>query len=309
MTPKKSESAQNTPTGNKSVSCQAAARLRSPAKVNLGLSIVGRRSDGYHLIESLFWPIDWYDDIEIQTLKKDKPHSISANWSIDAPYPNPSLPHGKDNLVHAVTEGTTLGKGVCWDVRLNKRIPMGAGLGGGSSNAGTVLRYLGSQMGVRIEEPSRFGADIPFFLNPEPSWVSGIGDVCQTVGVSAELTRELSFLVVLPPKPMNTRQVFEAYRSSKIPFSKSRPRAPTSIVDYLNTAQNDLEPIVIRCYPLVGKILAALRKTPCLYAGVSGAGSSCVAVYGEKKNEKIKVLYERLRQDDCKTVTAGTYRG
>ena len=113
--------------------------LKSPAKVNLGLQIVGRRSDGYHLLESLFWPLNFCDDIEIEPAPSN---SVELLWTSDAPVPFPSLLQNEGNLVGKLMLGHFGWKPKNpWRIVIRKRIPLGGGLGGLSSNVGTVL-YL-----------------------------------------------------------------------------------------------------------------------------------------------------------------------
>lgn len=158
--------------------CKGKSRLRSPAKINVGLKIVGRRADGYHLIESLFWPLDFADEI---LFSESAAPAVDMKWTQDVSCdhtPTPSLPESKDNL--AMEAWQRANPSTSKRISIQKRIPMGAGLGGGSSNAGTVLRYLVGNSLLSCEAAQRIapqlGADVPFFLNPKPALVTGIGE-------------------------------------------------------------------------------------------------------------------------------------
>ena len=109
--------------------------MDSPAKLNLGLRIIGRRPDGYHHLESLFWPIDLADDLIVN---EEEGEQSTIIWAEDAPMPVGNLPGPEQNLARRALSSTG-GRG---GVSIRKRIPLGAGLGGGSSNAATVLRYF-----------------------------------------------------------------------------------------------------------------------------------------------------------------------
>ncbi|MCB0417065.1 MAG: 4-(cytidine 5'-diphospho)-2-C-methyl-D-erythritol kinase [Bdellovibrionaceae bacterium] len=270
--------------------------LKSPAKLNLGLSIVGRNTRGYHLIESLFWPIDLCDRVEIRA-------ASSFKVEMSAPPSFGLLPSSTDNLVSRACKLANLDS---WDIRIEKEIPLGAGLGGGSSNAGTVLRALAP--GFPATKAAALGADIPFFLSPRPSWVTGIGEEIQPLRV--EGLSSLKFLLVLPEWPIPTAGVFAAYRQLQTGFSSScRPFGSgvldrESLLAYLSQARNDLEPAIVSEYPKIANILSSLRELPCVYAGVSGTGSTCFAVFEEKIDKEILNTY---RWESCRSVLVNSY--
>lgn len=180
--------------------------LKSPAKVNLGLQIVGRRSDGYHLLESLFWPLNFCDDIELEPAPSN---SVELLWTSDAPVPFPSLLQNEGNLVGKLMLGNFGWKPKNpWRIVIRKRIPLGGGLGGLSANVGTVLRFFVENGELSLETAAqlcqRIGADVLFFLNPAPSWITGTGEKISRLKVSSELLHELFFLLLCFPKGTST---------------------------------------------------------------------------------------------------------
>lgn len=289
----------------------------APAKLNLGLRLIGRRADGYHLIESLFWPLDFGDEIE---LHEKKGLRVSASWDASAPRPKPAPPQQRENLVYRAAE-IALGADCGLDIRIRKRIPMGAGLGGGSSNAGSLLRHLVENERISVDKAEKsallLGADVPFFLNHGPAWVEGIGEKRTAVKIAPDVIQKLTFLLIVPPESTPTPIIFSQYRALRVPFAPpSRP--PTQgLVDwavlkqYLAKAENSLQGVAAMESPMVADILSRLKKVPCLYSGLSGTGSTCFAVFQtpEKARKIAKELQPFCRKNGCQSITAGTHIG
>lgn len=284
-------------------------KLIAPAKVNLGLSVVGRRPDGYHLLESLFWPVTLTDELELTQADTD---SFDTGWALDAPFPSP-LPLEKENLIYKTMDSLSLKAHIV----LRKRIPIGGGLGGGSSDAGAVLRHFVAQGKITTNEAEniavKLGADVPYFLNPKPCWVEQIGELRQYPLVESEVVHGLSFLLVLFPFPTSTKAIFDEFRKIG---NFSRPKVPPlkfgldEIRNFAELAKNDLEPFVLRLHPQIGEVLATLRDEPALYAGISGTGSTCFALYSDEalREKSLQDLSPIFRNYGCKSVKATTHR-
>jgi 4-diphosphocytidyl-2-C-methyl-D-erythritol kinase len=287
-------------------------RLFSPAKLNLGLWIVGRRSDGLHRLESLFWPIDLVDDIELECPSESP--GLVMQWAVDAPIRTP-LPAAAENIVARIKDGFPGALPDNLSLRIHKRIPLGGGVGGGSSNAGTLLAELAPQWEDRDLKAAALGADVPFFLDPRPTWVTGIGEKRRALKLSKEVAASLHFLVVCLPQPTPTALIFRALKDSGFKFSPSRNPFPTpsvsrsAIVNYLEWASNDLEPFAVRHYPLIGEVTSKLRETPCLFAGMSGSGSTCFAVFDDAtaREKSAKELFPFFRDRGCTSLCVGTF--
>lgn len=271
--------------------------LSAPAKVNLGLRIVGCRPDGYHLLESLFWPIDWEDTIEMRFANEFR---LVVSWETET---RGAVPSEENNLVTKAFRRLFHGSLPKWDVRLTKRIPPMAGLGGGSSDAGAILSYFGPELGMtrlRMREvAAELGADVPYFLDPAPAWVEGIGDRQEVLANPPDL----EFLLVVPAFGLKTAEVFRRYREIGRPFSPSR-KFDGGLGAYLANARNDLEEAALSLEPRLGSILSALKGCGALYAGMSGSGSTCVAVFEsaadrEKRTQGLDAL---LREASCRGV-------
>lgn len=275
--------------------------VRAAAKVNLGLRVVGRRDDGYHLLESLFVPIDWWDDLAIGWRPGRGRHvSLRVERSeVDAVGSSQSIPSGSDNLVHrAATRFLAAAeRDGAVDLELTKRLPAGAGLGGGSSDAGAVLRGLAHRLpgavpaarlaGIALE----LGADVPFFLAPRPCWVGGIGERLAPLAAMPELHLVLANPGVALPTP----EVFRAFdasgstiaaeaqgevRSALAAWLRAQARGPAAAADPLaRLLRNDLEPAARELVPGIGHLLARLRALGARACSLSGSGATVFGVF------------------------------
>lgn len=289
-------------------------QILSPAKINLGLSITGRREDGFHSLESLFWPLNFGDKIDLT----EGTGRVFLNWGSDAPYTATRLPTENENIVTKVLSALSP-QNIRLDINIEKRIPMGGGMGGGSSNIGTLLRFLHEHELINnldlLKWSSRFGADIPFFLFSRPAWVTGIGENVQPLECDHELLKNLYFLLVLFPFGCETKLIFEKLRFDTKPFSSTQNPFPERKVSlpllkqYLSNAKNDLEPCVTELYPTIKRVLEKLRSQNCLYAGLSGSGATCFAIFDsfEERKKTTKDLIGFFRENNCKGVYAETF--
>ena len=265
-------------------------RRFSPAKLNLGLRIMGLRPDGYHSLDSTFVPIDFGDELEI---RKSPSMNLVVEWAADAPRKD-SLPKKEENLLWKILMAVSTKTTDAWEVKLTKRIPLGSGLGGGSSNAGTLLCYflsLGFNESFIRKLAVGLGADVPFFLSPVPSKVQGKGEIITPLG--NHVSYPSFFFLVFPPQGSSTKRVFELFDQS-----------PTTA-----RSGNDLEEAAIQLLPELGEILSALRGTAPAYCSISGSGSTCFAAYHsrEQLTHSSKVLTAICRERDWKNLTATTY--
>lgn len=293
-------------------------KLTAPAKVNLGLSIVGRRLDGYHLLESLFWPIDLCDEL---ILNPSDSFSVSARW-LEPDLYAADLPQGEKNLVSKAASAIRshfpnkpFEKSA---VQIVKRIPLGSGMGGGSSDAGALLRYWREQNGIGEESvraiAGELGADVTFFLDPVPAWVRGVGEQVLPLPVEPELIREISFLILIPSFASETRVAFQDFQNSKTAFDLPKPFKGeklnwSSLEELLRESTNSLESAVGKRFPVITLALDAMRLTRPIYAGLSGSGSSCVAVYRSEIQcaKAAKVLQNFCRSYDCRSLRTKTF--
>ena len=281
-------------------------RTLAPAKLNLCLGVVGRRDDGRHLLESLFWPLDWCDVVEATP---GPPVGLRLTWADDAPRPIP-LAADRSNLAWRAAEAAVAAGGPTAALALCKRLPAEAGLGGGSSDAAAVLRLLCPEP-TRNDAAKGLGADVPFFLDPRPGWMTGIGDVREPWTCDA---LPWGFVVAIPPFPLSTARVFEHFRAhgqTKAP-ERHPPENPTGaeLAQFVAARGNMLTASALALEPRLGPVLEALRAAAPMHSGMSGSGTACFAIFETLPIAKKKAqdLEEKFRSLSCKWIAAGTFR-
>jgi len=237
----------------------------APAKLNLMLHVVGRRADGYHELQTVFQLIDLCDRIEIGVRE-------------DGVIARPQGPVGvaeQDDLVVRAAQALRLATGcrLGAEIRVHKRIPLGGGLGGGSSDAATTLMVLNKEWGTGLESSqiadigARLGADVPVFASGRSSWAEGIGEKLTPLSLGADAW----YLVIFPGVAVPTASVFQAPE-----LTRNSP--PTTMRGFLETGgRNDCEAVVRARFPAVGEALEWLgRHAP---ARLTGTGSCVFAKF------------------------------
>lgn len=278
--------------------------MPAPAKVNFGLRVVGLRDDGYHELESLFLPLDFTDEISLELLPQEPGAGRQIDFQLEGG--GGDVPAGFENLVVRAAQ-LFLEQGhleASLRIGLHKRLPSGAGLGGGSSDAATVLRALDQRFpGVHssqrlLDLAITLGADVPFFLKPGPAWVSGIGEKIQ------ELAEIPSFTLLLanPGRSLSTLQVFKCFDerdSALTPWEsgstmrsvfefREHPRGE----DLQRLLQNDLEPAALELCPELAKLRLALTAAGAMAVSMSGSGATLYGVFEDV------TAAERARKND-----------
>jgi len=256
-------------------------KIQAHAKINLYLEITGKRPDGYHELVTLMCPIGLCDILEVSFETSDI--RVTCN--------HPDVPEGPDNIAHAAAAGffeaaNLPGSGV--SIRIRKNIPVGAGLGGGSSNAAAVLRSLNDRFD-RPLSPAKLheiavstGADVPFFLLETPALATGIGDILEPVSH----LHSHPLVLIYPGQPLATRDVYKNLKlgltkSEKIPKkSIFRPDRDTNVERFLFNA---LEPPAFELCPPAETAKARLIETGAAGALLSGSGSTVFGIYKDEK--------------------------
>ena len=295
--------------------------LSAPAKINLGLRIVGRREDGYHELESLFLPLELADRIELD-VELGEPGAVAlALEGVD-----PCVPGGAENLASRAASAflRVSGLAASLSIGLQKAIPVGAGLGGGSSDAGAVLRGLselfpGAVPGL-ADVALELGADVPFFLDPRPAQVGGIGEKIELV----EELPALPVLLLLAEVPLSTAQVYSAWDASGAaltpPAADSTMPLPSalrwlqtdagriSVEEWAEALRNDLEPASVRLCPGIIGLSQRMREAGAVAVGMSGSGPTVFGLF-ENESEAMKAereLSSRGRERVVRTRTVGS---
>lgn len=289
-------------------------RRLAPAKLNLGLRIVGRRPDGLHRLESLFWPISLVDEL---ILRPATAPSSLFSWHPDA-YRKSELPTSGSNTVDRVLSLTAADPDLRYRAEVIKRIPIGSGLGGGSSDAGALLRWMVAEKKLSAERVKAIaaiiGADVSFFLESVPSWVTGVGEVVSPLQCEKDLRERLFFLVVIPNTGCSTKEVFAEFHRSQREFSAPR-RSPgprlsgRDLRGYLAETGNDLREAILTIAPALGPVLQALRSTGGIYTDFTGTGSTCFSVFDDEElcREATQGLQKFCRNHLCNSFVAKSY--
>lgn len=286
--------------------------VQAPAKLNLFLEILGKRPDGYHEIETLMVPISWYDTVLFHPepsgqirfrckllVPSQPPVSAQIPW----------VPEGRDNLVVQAVELLRQAAGVRQgaQIELVKRIPPGAGLGGGSSDAAAAL--VGANLGWKLYWPpaallplaSRLGSDVPFFLAGGPAICRGRGEIVQPLWPVGSW----HFVVVHPPAGLSTAEV---YRHCEVP---NRPRSIEAIQGAWqqgdkaalgNLLWNRLEPIAEKLCPWIARLRAQLAHQEVLGHQLTGSGTGYFALCRHAR--QARRVAQRLHATGLGTVVA-----
>ncbi|MGQ0699446.1 MAG: 4-(cytidine 5'-diphospho)-2-C-methyl-D-erythritol kinase [Panacagrimonas sp.] len=240
----------------------------APAKINLFLHVTGQRADGYHELQTVFQFLDHGDSLFFRPRGDGVCHRET---------PLEGVEQDDDLSVRAarlLSQASGCGLGA--DIRIDKRLPMGAGLGGGSSNAATTLVALNRlwNLGFTRDELAKLGlklgADVPVFIHGYASFAEGVGEKLSTLELP-----EPWFLVVTPPVHVCTREIFQAPE-----LKRDTPRITARQFRAGSVTRNDCETVTRARYPLVGEALERLRKfAP---ARMSGTGASVFAAFASR---------------------------
>ncbi len=250
--------------------------MKSNCKINLGLNIVERRPDGYHNIQTVFYPIPLYDELTVEEATEDK------LWMDGFPIEG----EVEKNLVMKVLmllrkEGYEIPP-VC--VRLRKNIPMGAGLGGGSGDAACMMKMLNTQFQLHLsdEEMERLiaplGADCAVFIKNRPVYAEGIGNVFTPIQLDL---KGWHLVVVKPDDFISTREAYAAV-SPHYPDVSLLEVVQEPVARWRGRMVNDFEESVFPSHPVVEGIRDALYRMGAVYASMSGSGSSVYGLFEEK---------------------------
>ncbi|MBW6499773.1 MAG: 4-(cytidine 5'-diphospho)-2-C-methyl-D-erythritol kinase [Bacteroidales bacterium] len=249
------------------------------AKINIGLRVRAKRRDGFHDIETIFYPVPLCDALEI--VEADDP---SSGDSITVTGLNTGG-RPEDNLV--ITAIKTLRKEYpipALKIHLHKAVPAGAGLGGGSSDSAFTLSLLNRQYGLALEasELRKFaletGSDSPFFIDPVPSWATGRGEVLNPVDPLAD---GFHLLLVNPGIRINTREAY-AHCTPRTPDITLNELYSQPVAEWKNLIYNDFEENIFRQYPVIAGIKRKLYESGAIFSSMSGSGSTVYGIYSGK---------------------------
>jgi len=255
------------------------------AKINLGLNIVSKRNDGYHNLETVFYPINLTDEISIETkhdgLKQAHPCELTLNGIAIEGNVQDNLIVKAYNLLkerHANLPEIT--------VSLTKNIPSQAGMGGGSSDCAYTITMLNKMFNLNLSTTdmqrlaAKLGADCPFFISPTPSFATGIGEELSPVSVDLS---GYSLAIVKPQVMVSTKEAF-ARIMPKQPKKCCRDIVLQPIETWRDELVNDFELSVATLHPEIARIKQTLYDRGAVYAAMSGSGSAVFGVFKERPN-------------------------
>jgi 4-diphosphocytidyl-2-C-methyl-D-erythritol kinase len=276
-------------------------KIRAPAKINLSLRVVGKRRDGYHLLDTIMVPVSLYDEIEIRKISAAGGKKV-VDRLIKVTCDHPLVPRGEENIAYraALLLMRRAGSEQAIHVHIRKRIPVGAGLGGGSSDAAATLIGLNRLLKLRLsaaklEKIARsIGADVPFFIRARPARARGIGERLQPI---RKLTR-FWVVIVYPGFAVSTAWVFKSFSSTltKPPLNTSILSSLKSLEKLAGLLHNDLESVTLKRYPRLRLIKARLLHEGAAGGLMSGSGSSVFGVFASQR-QAARAL-RRLRKEE-----------
>ena len=244
------------------------------AKINLGLHITSKRGDGYHNIESVFMPIPINDALEITINNSQK--TIFSSTGIDIPSDGkPNLVERAWNILNSEYNIPTV------DLDLIKKIPIGAGLGGGSSDAAACILGLNEMFELNLSEKellsvaSQLGADCAFFVKNKPVYAEGIGDVFSEIELNLN---GLHFIVIYPNIHVSTPKAYK-HVIPKLPQKNIRDILSKPIQNWKEELKNDFENSVFTQFPKIRDVKQILYDEGAEYASMSGSGSSIFGIF------------------------------
>ncbi len=250
----------------------------SPAKINLCLYVLGRYANGYHRLAMAMQRIDLCDEVRITV--DESMHGVST--VCHAPELKPEEKNIASSAAEILLAETGLDVGV--EILIDKRIPVAAGLGGGSSNAATVLMGLNELLRLGYNEAdlcrlgAQLGSDVPFFIYQRPAWVTGTGTDLEKMTIG----QDFSCLIVNPGIAVSTADVYRSLRLTKGVELANLPRfSAKTRAELCASLHNDLEPVVIARYPIIAEIKQQLLKLGALGSLMSGSGATVFGLFAD----------------------------
>ena len=253
--------------------------VKTGCKINLGLNVVERRSDGYHNLQTIFYPVPLYDELTIRESEGEDVLMLGGN---------PLEGDVQDNLVlRAVRllrqEGFSVPP---LNIDLKKVIPSGAGLGGGSSDAACMVTTLARLYNLPLSEEQmkllvgKLGADCPFFINPRPLYAEGIGDVFTPISL---ILNGWYLLLVKPEVHVSTREAYAGVHPH-MPAYSLLETIKLPVGQWVGRMVNDFEESIFSNHPLLAEIKQELYHQGAAYASMSGSGSTIFGLFRSRPN-------------------------
>ncbi|MDR0508061.1 MAG: 4-(cytidine 5'-diphospho)-2-C-methyl-D-erythritol kinase [Dysgonamonadaceae bacterium] len=264
-------------------------------KINLGLHVISRRPDGFHNIETVFYPVNLCDILEIVPAKKGKTSFTLTGIPVDGS-PENNLVMKAFNLLKKDYNLPEI------DIYLHKNIPFGAGLGGGSSDAAFMLKLLNDFANINLsvkqleEYAASLGSDCPFFIQNKPVFAEGTGNIFSPVNVSLS---GYSLVLIKPDIHVSTQTAYSQIKPRKPEFSITEI-IQLPVTEWKNKLVNDFETGVFLQHPEIEAIKRELYERGAIYASMSGSGSSVFGIF-EKVHESL-LSQDKIQASFCRLI-------
>jgi 4-diphosphocytidyl-2-C-methyl-D-erythritol kinase len=274
--------------------------LKSFGKINVGLKIINEREDGYHNIETIFYPVNIFDEIDFQLSKSSKGFN-SLHLKSDKSY----IPPDKNNTLYkSITNFFKLFLiKDCFDIFVNirKNIPVGGGLGGGSSDAASIIKALTRYFNINISENRNeimkvalsVGSDVPFFIISKPCFAAGRGDILKLL---PEFKLNYRILLVNPNLHISTKWAYENFilDNSISNVSPLKDITKFDLSEY--SFENDFEEVVFNKYPELKEIKDMMKNNGAVYSSLSGSGATMFGFYNFSDEKNLSTCYKKFKE-------------
>ena len=256
------------------------------AKINLGLNVVSKRDDGYHNLETVFYPVPIKDALEVFPMEDGFPSDVRCDLKVT------NLFIDGDEQKNLVVKAYNM---IAQDyelprvhVHLYKHIPTQAGMGGGSSNCAYMIRLLNEMFSLGMSDEkmigyaARLGADCAFFIKAQPAYAEGIGEKLQPISIDLSGCK---MLVVRPNIPVSTKEAFSLI-TPQVPKKNCLDIVRQPIETWKDELVNDFERSVFAIHPEIGRLKEMMYEQGDVYAAMSGSGSSVFGLFSDTPDEK-----------------------
>ncbi|GFE56386.1 4-(cytidine 5'-diphospho)-2-C-methyl-D-erythritol kinase [Geobacter sp. AOG1] len=274
--------------------------LQAPAKVNYRLDVLRRRPDGYHDLRMIMQQFDLCDEIQL---------ALSDTPGIRVTCGREGVPDGPENIAWRAADALLdlAGREVGIDIRITKRIPVAAGLGGGSSDCASVLMGLNQLLGLGMSDARlmeigvKLGADVPFFIFGKTALAEGIGEQLTAI----EQIPRVWLAIVNPNVPVSTAWVYQNLQLTNRSDDFKIPRFYSSIADICAILGNDLEAVTVKRYPVISEIKGRLQSLGATGVLMSGSGPTVFGIF-EQEDGARRAAEELARTTGWFTAAAQT---
>lgn len=270
-------------------------------KINLGLYVTEKRPDGFHNIETVFYPVNWTDALEVLENKSPGAPAFHLNW----PNQSVEIPLGNQLLYKAWKLLSAMRSIPPVSVHFLKSIPFGAGLGGGSSDAAHMIQLLDSKFALQLSKneklalASNLGSDCAFFIENKPQLAKGRGELLSPCSVNLSA---FFILLVYPNIHCDTTLAYKAVQPQSGRKSIQSIIEQNEVSFWKNELVNDFEKSVFEKHPAIGGLKQQLYDMGALYASMSGSGSTVFGLFQSKPDTKVFSAFQTHLQEPAETI-------